>query len=190
MDEQKEGSPMILRAARFAREAHHNQGRKWSADAYILHPARVASRVSLLEDATEEMVAAAWMHDILEDTPVEAADVEWACGEKVMRMVVAMTNPAKRSRLPRAERKKIDREHLMKQSPEVKMIKMLDRIDNLRDLPGAPAKFKKLYASESLLLAEVVGDADELLKGELIYWARRVGGSCANGWKGESRKEV
>ncbi len=183
---------VILRAARFAKAAHERQCRKWSGDAYILHPGRVASRVSLLVGATEDMVAAAWLHDVLEDTTVEAADLRFTLGEKVTQMVIALTNPSTYpipSPLPRDQRKKIDREHLAKQSPEIKKIKMLDRIDNLRDMPGAEyclkhgretvgmadmVQFKHLYAVESLLLVGAIGDADELLKDELTYWADKM----------------
>lgn len=165
---------LILRAARFARAAHEHQRRKWSEDAYVLHPGRVASRVSLLDGVSEDMVAAAWLHDVLEDTNALPSDLISVFGDKITKMVIALTNKSMGSKLLRAERKKIDREHLAMQSPEVKKIKMLDRIDNLRDIAGATDKFKYLYANESFLLVGAVGDADEVLKDELVFWAEKM----------------
>ena len=69
--------------------------------------------------------------------------------------------------LPRAERKRRDRERLAKAPKEAQIIKLLERIDNLPD-GGLEDDFKKLYAQESILLAEVLKDADEGLAKELV----------------------
>jgi len=162
---------LIVKAAVIAREAHGKQTRKYSADPYVLHPARVAARALLLDGMSEEAVAAAWLHDVLEDTDITATQLDNKIGTKVTNLVIGLTNQSKGSSLPRAERKKIDREWLSKQSPEVKRIKMLDRIDNLRDMDDAPLDFKRLYGQESIELAEAIGDADLMLKKELLIYA-------------------
>jgi hypothetical protein len=74
----------------------------------------------------------------------------------------------------RAERKRIDRDHLAKAPPEAKVIKMLDRLDNLAEMELAPAEFKTLYGEESLLLAQAVGDADPKLRDNLVNSARAL----------------
>jgi hypothetical protein len=51
---------------------------------------------------------------------------------------------------------------------EAKIIKLLDRIDNLQEMAGAPGGFRRKYCDESRLLAEVIGDADPELKAELL----------------------
>ena len=167
---------IIMKAAFFAREAHEGQFRKNKKDPYIYHPARVAARYALLDGASEEGVAAAFLHDVLEDTKVHMVTLEEKFGTKVTQLVIALTNVSKGLvNTPRAERKKMDREWLARNgNPEVKRIKMLDRIDNLRDIESLDEDFIKLYAQESLLLAEAIGDADLALKKELIDTANNL----------------
>jgi len=164
---------LILRAARFAAKAHLGQFRKHGhADRpYIDHPMRVAGRVSMLSRATPEMVAAAWLHDVLEDTFVRTEMVEDEFGTPVAALVLELTNPGKAFKeLPRAERKAIDRRHLVGASWKARAIKLIDRIDNLReclDDPQTPPDFLKLYRQESMLLLEVLRGTDEALELEL-----------------------
>lgn len=161
-------------AADLARRAHEGQRRKYNGDPYIYHPARVAGRVGLLKYATEEMVAAAYLHDVLEDTDVRPAVIEQTFGSEVLKLVLGLTNPSKGSKAPRPERKMMDRQWLSAQSTQVKLIKLLDRIDNLREMSGAEDSFRKVYASESLLLASAIGDADAELREELERLARAL----------------
>lgn len=157
---------LILKAAAFATKAHEGQKRKYSGLPYITHPARVAGRVGILPGVTEELVAAAYLHDVLEDVPWATREmIEAATNAQVGFYVDCMTNRSKDSGLPRAARKAMDREHLAKVPDEVKLIKALDRIDNLIDCAPAPADFKRTYSQESLLLADVLGSGplvDEL----------------------------
>lgn len=159
---------LILKAASFAEEAHRGQMRKYGNIPYIYHPMRVAGRASFLAGTTEEMVAAAWLHDVLEDTKAKPVDLEIEFGPKVLKMVIELTNVSKGLSLPRAERKRLDREHIAKVSVEAKRIKMLDRIDNLSDMVGYEKDFVMLYTGESKLLADTIGDADRDLKRELL----------------------
>jgi (p)ppGpp synthase/HD superfamily hydrolase len=133
---------------------------------------RVAGRVSLLDGATEEMVAAAWLHDVLEDTthPIVQvqADIEVEFGPKVLKLVTELTNVSKGLSLPRKQRKRLDREHAAETSVEARRIKMLDRIDNLSEMSLADPGFKTIYVAESRLLVEAIGDADRELKRELL----------------------
>jgi (p)ppGpp synthase/HD superfamily hydrolase len=165
---------IIISAAQFARRAHEGQVRDFHRVPYIFHPARVAGRVALHPDATEVMVAAAFLHDVVEDTPFNLQDVATATSFEVSDLVSQLTNPSKNMKLPREDRKAIDRAHLRKATREAKIIKMIDRIDNLRDMDGADDQFRQLYAGESLLLAETVGDADSALKAELVEICRKM----------------
>jgi len=148
---------IILKAAALAVRAHEGQKRKYSGFPYITHPARVAGRVGILPGATEEMVAAAYLHDVLEDTTVTRAEIEEATNAQVGFYVDCMTNRSKGSGLPRDQRKAMDRKHLSEVPDEVKLIKAIDRIDNLLEMDYAPSDFCKLYAEESLRLADVLG---------------------------------
>lgn len=114
------------------------------------------------------MVAAAWLHDVVEDTSVGLEEIRSLFGNGVADLVGWLTNPSKGMNLPRADRKRIDREHLAKAPREAKIIKMLDCLDNLSEMEAAPADFKKLYGEESLLLAHAIGDADPDIKSKVV----------------------
>lgn len=163
---------LIMKAAALAKQAHAGMKRKYNDLPYIVHPARVAGRVAVLSDVTQEMVAAAFLHDVLEDTAVTVEEIEAQTNAQVAFYVDWMTNKPKNVNLPRAERKAMDRERLAGAPREVKLIKMVDRIDNLREMTQAPGAFRVKYGEESLLLAEVLKDADTDLAQELLAEAR------------------
>jgi (p)ppGpp synthase/HD superfamily hydrolase len=158
---------MIIRAAQFAAKAHRGQKRKYTGAPYITHPARVAGRMACHHLATEAIVAAAFLHDVVEDCNVPIGRIASDFGDDVECYVDWLTNPAKGSDKPRAERKQWDREHAAKAPCEVRVVKLLDRIDNLREIDPAD-KFTTLYCKESALLAEALRTTDALLYGELI----------------------
>ncbi len=149
---------LILSAARFAASAHAGQVRKYSAQPYIIHPRRVAGRLAE-ELWTEDVhVAAGWNHDVPEDCNVPIADIEMMFGKQVAAMVDGLTNKSKGLKLPRAERKRIDRERIAQLPWDVKAIKLIDRTDNLLDMLGAEDDFLKVYAKESRELLAVLQD--------------------------------
>ena len=161
----------ILLAAQFAKKAHNGQIRKYSGKPYITHPARVASRVCLLDGATEDMVCAAFLHDTIEDCGTECSDLVHAgLSEMCVSYVWELTNPSKGKNLPRSERKEMDRRHLRLVSPEAKCIKLLDRIDNIAECSNAPKDWLILYLKESRLLLETLNGVCEELEDELNYY--------------------
>jgi len=168
--------PLVMKAQQVAADAHKGQKRKHSNDPYLIHPMRVARRVMTRPDATPEMVAAAWLHDVVEDTPVTLDEIGKEFGSEIAQLVRELTNASEGSRAPRKERKAMDRAKLAGASREAKIIKLLDRIDNLDDLRKSPADddFRDLYAEESRALADAIGDADSRLKNELLQLADEV----------------
>lgn len=169
---------MLLKAIDIAVRHHHGQTRKYDEEGmpYILHPIRVAKAVEEFK-GVETTVCAALLHDVLEDAsdPAAAAEeIKRDCGLTVLALVNELTNTSKGSTLPRAARKMMDRDRLRKASAVTKIIKMVDRIDNLQHMQSAPEKFKELYAAESLLLAAAVGDASKELKEMLISEATKL----------------
>ena len=161
----------VSKAARLASLAHAGQFRKYSNSdqAYICHPMRVAGQVSLVPNATNEMIAAAWLHDTIEDTEVDEGLLKKEFGPEVAKLVVEVTNPSRDfPSLKRFERKVIDREYLKSVSNEAKIIKLADSIDNLTDLKNDPLVsegFKKLYPSEiRQLLNESLQGAESSLE--------------------------
>lgn len=169
---------LIERAARFAVNAHAGQFRKDGVTPYIEHPARVAGLVAVHPKSTEHMVAAAFLHDVLEDTHVVADTLYKAFGIKVGTLVEELTNPSKGSKAPRKVRKNMDRMHLKGVSGQAKIIKMIDLLDNLRDMDPHDRvhskRFIKMYVTETVLLLEVIGDVDEKLKAQVMSRAVRL----------------
>lgn len=157
---------IIIKAAQFAEHAHAGYVRKYTNRAYIEHPMRVAGQVSMLDDATEEMVAAAWLHDTVEDCDPKCKNaIRLLFPQSVFNLVMELTNPSKdHPDLPRWERKAMDRNHLAGVSREAKIIKLIDRADNLQEMSGAEPDFKLLYARESRMLADVLRSEDLLFR--------------------------
>lgn len=162
----------IKEAAEFAERMHEGQFRKWSNSdtPYIIHPSRVASMVSKVSGVTDEMVTAAWLHDVVEDTVATVGHVKELFGDKVASLVKELTTPPTNPALCRTERKTMDRKYLKDISKEAKIIKLCDRIDNLTDLfsnDTAPKNFKNKYREESiLLLQECLTGVDDKLENE------------------------
>jgi (p)ppGpp synthase/HD superfamily hydrolase len=157
----------IERAASFAAEAHNGQVRKFGGGDYIIHPERVAGRVAELDGVTETMIIAAWLHDVVEDTPVTAETVASEFGREVAELVLELTKVGEGEGLSRAEKHAANLEALAHISNPAKRIKMCDRIDNLNDMRGAPGEFVQRYLPESRNLLGVLREADESLGREL-----------------------
>lgn len=159
----------IIEAARFAAAAHCDQKRKYNGTPFIMHPMRVAGRVTIHESTLDEMVCAAWCHDVLEDCPdITETRLEACIGEVATRIVRELTNPSEQHKhLRRAERKLMDAQHIAKCSRAARIIKLIDRIDNLREMQGCEDKFLILYTSESRQLLEHLRGTDGDLELEL-----------------------
>jgi len=162
---------LIIKAAQFAHKAHIAQLRKFSGDPYFVHLARVAGRVAALENTTEEMVAAAYLHDACEDTDApQVHATEWnefPC--KVQDLVVELTNVYTKlnfSHLNRKTRKKLETERIGKISQAAKCIKLIDRIDNIEDFKRT-GNLEQYYINESRALLEVLRGANPDLEKEL-----------------------
>ena len=149
---------IIMEAAKYADMAHGGQKRKYSNRPYIEHPGRVAARLTRDSYSSycggENLIAAAWLHDVLEDCPdVSHEGLSITFGRQVADLVLEVTNPSKQfPDLPRHARKALDRDHLAGASHGAKIIKLVDRTDNLLDMLGADRDFKQLYLDETRLL--------------------------------------
>lgn len=162
---------IVDKADMVAEAAHRGQVRKYNGEPYIVHPRRVAERVSRVPGATENMIAAAKLHDVLEDTEVDSEALVMIFGHEITTLVQELTNPSKsmdRKKTTRKERKAVDVAHLKEVSWEAKIIKLCDRIDNLNDMIGADDDFLALYQQESMVLATAIGDANFDLEKELF----------------------
>lgn len=167
---------LVWKASEFAIKAHKGQTRKYTGNTlYITHCARVAARTQILSGYCKrdlaELVAIAWLHDTIEDCNVVRGDLTLeGFTRNICDGVEALTNPSKgRPELNRAARKEMDRNHLKGLSEPLKCIKLIDRIDNLKDLVWADPGFMQKYLIESDLLFQALKIQDVSLKDEYMY---------------------
>jgi (p)ppGpp synthase/HD superfamily hydrolase len=153
---------IVDRAELFARAAHGAIGqiRKYTGEAYVTHPIRVMGLVkTVLKDP--DALAAALLHDVIEDTELTKEDILTEFGPGVAEMVVALSDPPKVEGGPnRKARKALDRDRLSKASASVQTIKVADMIDNTESIVAHDPKFAKIYLEEKRLLLDVLTKAD------------------------------
>jgi (p)ppGpp synthase/HD superfamily hydrolase len=156
---------MIEKARIFATAAHSAVGqlRKYTYEPYIVHPAEVASIIDNLEGATTEMVTAAWLHDVVEDTGVTNEIIKQEFGEKVAELVGWLTDVSRPEQGNRATRKAIDRAHTAMAPADAQTIKLADLISNTRTIVKCDPDFAKTYLAEKRLLLEVMTKGDPVL---------------------------
>lgn len=131
------GLPLLLRALAFAAHKHRDQRRKDAeASPYINHPialAEVLAREGGVADI--EVLAAALLHDTIEDTDTTVDELRREFGERIAGIVVEVTDD---TQLPKADRKRLQIEHSASLSPGARLVKLADKICNLRDVAGRP----------------------------------------------------
>lgn len=139
----------FAKAVAFAAEKHRNQRRKdTEASPYINHPialANVLANEGSVDDVT--VLCAAVLHDTIEDTDTTAKELADIFGDKVTSIVLEVTDDKS---LAKAVRKEEQVRHAPLISPEAKLVKLADKICNLRDILASPpsdwtAERKKAY---------------------------------------------
>jgi guanosine-3',5'-bis(diphosphate) 3'-pyrophosphohydrolase len=128
---------LLFRALAFAAHKHRDQRRKDAeASPYINHPialAEVLAREGGVTDA--EVLAAALLHDTIEDTDTSFEELEGEFGGRIAGMVAEVTDD---KNLEKSERKRLQIEHAAGISPGAKLVKLADKICNLRDVADRP----------------------------------------------------
>lgn len=127
----------LLQALAFAADKHRNQRRKDAeASPYINHPIALADVLANEGGVTDESVLiAAILHDTIEDTETSADELRTHFGEAVTAIVLEVTDDKS---LPKAERKRLQVAHAPYASREAKLVKLADKICNLRDIVVSP----------------------------------------------------
>ncbi len=157
----------LIRTARIlAYAAHDGVKRKYSDAPYFVHPERLAKRAEAM-GLPAFVVAACYGHDIDEDCEEYYSDLlRLLLPAEAVYLIVELTNPSKAfPKLRRHERKAMDREHLKYVTYYAKVVKFLDRIDNIRDMVDGDKGFLEKYVEETMLLKDALlfGEPDELL---------------------------
>lgn len=155
---------------------HGEQVRKYTNEKYIVHPIEVMKFLELFTK-DEAILAAAILHDVVEDTDATVQDVKAIFGEDVAALVFGMSEPEVPVGTNREQRKEIYRLHLEKQCWRTKMIKYGDIYSNTKDIAMHDPDFAVVYLAEiqrtlgtiedpriPLLLRQIVNDQVKLAK--------------------------
>lgn len=133
----KNNLPKFLQAITFAAKKHATQKRKGADEQpYINHVLEVANLLANIGQVEDfDVLIAAVLHDTVEDTATTEAEIEEKFGAEVSKMVSEVTDDKS---LPKAERKKLQIEHSPHLSNGAKLIKLGDKISNIRDVMENP----------------------------------------------------
>ena len=128
---------LLLKALAFAAHKHRDQRRKDpEASPYINHPIALADVLVNEGGVTDfEVLCAALLHDTVEDTDTTPEELTEAFGARIAAIVAEVTDD---TRLAKAERKRLQIEHAGTLSRQAKLVKLADKICNLRDVAQRP----------------------------------------------------
>ncbi len=129
---------LILKATKFAAEKHRNQRRKdVEASPYINHPIALANVLANEGGITDPVVlCGALLHDTIEDTETTDEELRAAFGDEITCIVLDVTDD--KSIKDKQKRKELQVKHAPHISPKAKLIKLADKICNLRDITSSP----------------------------------------------------
>lgn len=130
-------SNLFIKAIVFAAEKHKNQRRKdANASPYINHPIALANVLANEGGiANQDVLIAAILHDTIEDTETTVAEIRAEFGDVIAEIVLEVTDDKSS---PKAERKLKQIEHAPHISMDAKLVKLADKISNLRDILNSP----------------------------------------------------
>ena len=162
----------------YADTAHGTQLRKYSPDRYIVHPVRV---MEMCRRHTEDLpiLAAAILHDVLEDTPVTKSELhqfllgvmDTEAAGKTIKLVVELTDIYTKDVYPRwnrRERKAKEAERIRKTSGDSQTVKYADIIDNCREIVQQDPDFAQVFLRECRGLLRVMPKGNEALYQEAV----------------------
>ncbi len=142
---------LVCRAFEFAYQLHKGQ-RRASGDPYIDHPVAVAEILREL-GGDSAMIAAGFLHDVVEDTEVTAEEIESHFGAEVRQLVEGVTKLSKYNFHSKTERQAENFRRMflaMAQDIRVIVVKLADRLHNMRTLQHLPAAKQHRIARETM----------------------------------------
>lgn len=178
----------FIRAIAFAADRHRNQRRKdKDASPYINHPIALANVLAVEGGVNDETVLmAAALHDVLEDTETTEEELVARFGKKVTALVVEVTNDPSLSK-PEQKQRQID--HAPYMSEGAKLVKLADKICNLRDIlefpPDWPTLRKQDYFDQAAKVVDGLRGVSPRLEaafGSVYSRKRELGDLNHRGW--------
>lgn len=166
MSQQVQDQMGLSMASGFALAAHAGQKRKFTGEHYYEHPKRVCEILGNHGYDDIDVLVAALLHDVVEDTHVTLAQIEEWFGSEVAELVNWLTKLKHAHPLKRAEKKRIEAERLKGAPAIVKTIKLADRLDNMTILTEEP-DFAPVFAAETRHLLDF-----SLREGDPVLWAK------------------
>lgn len=153
-------SRLVRMAQLFAQAAHGATGqvRRYTGEPYIEHPAEVVALLKRAGVTDDAMLAAAWLHDVVEDTKIDPLTVIRQFGASVGLLVTQLTDVTTLADGNREYRKAVERMRLAEIYPQAKTIKCADLISNTRAIREHDPKFWPVYRAEALALLDVLRD--------------------------------
>jgi len=148
---------LLDRAIEYATEKHKTQRRKYMSMNYITHPLTVMEIVRAnVPCHTPDMLCAAVLHDVVEDTNATIDDIDKIFGSDIANHVYYLTDISKPTDGNRRIRKEIDLNHISAGGFEVHTIKLADLIDNSMSILLFDRNFAKVYINEKERLIKVL----------------------------------
>jgi (p)ppGpp synthase/HD superfamily hydrolase len=155
-------TPFLQKAVVFATKAHEGQVRKYTGEPYIVHPIEVAT---ILHDTLmaqcpndlirarlklnyEHVIAAAVLHDTVEDCNVTFTEIDREFGEATSDVLVWVTDCITKEQGNRATRKRLEAQKLAHAPLEAKLIKLCDNQSNTKSIVENDPNFAVVYLKE------------------------------------------
>lgn len=168
---------LIAHAQTVCRAAHAGQERDGGTP-YATHPEAVVEKLKSVGVTDEATLAAAYLHDVLEDTDYSAEKMQTEFGSDVVELVQQLTNTTPHG-APFEQKQAALLEHARKMSTKARLIKLADRWHNLTQMTVWPADKQQRYARAALELVVALKPwPNESLAKEVCALARRYS-SCA-----------
>jgi guanosine-3',5'-bis(diphosphate) 3'-pyrophosphohydrolase len=171
---------IVAKAMKFASEKHKNQKRKDGVTLFYDHLEGVVNRLKNLGISDPDVLSAAWLHDIIEDTNTTFDEINEIFGNVISVLVLSLT---KDSKLPRRDRELQYIQQLKNSTIKTKIIKFCDISGNLKDISNAPIsktqknkQVKKLFHYLRVIKKEISENKSDYPKiQELIVGINAVG---------------
>lgn len=159
----------------FAHECHKDQKRKYTGEPYIKHPLRVMASIQRhTKCVDDEVLAAAVLHDVVEDCGIQVSEIRQRFGDNVAQWVDELTDKSKPSDGNRKTRKAIDNARLSHVSMVAQNIKLADILDNCFDIALHDKDFARVYVREKLETVSVLTAAHFQFRVDVVTHLERL----------------